>query len=132
MNIGFMIILSNPNVHIYTCKWCVCAHVRVVCVCVHMCVTYTYVRNCKTQNNYILCMSHACIYVLVWRWFIWGVIWAIWQGTMHIPYSTKFWQEKTLANLANQSYFANILPLQIYLLTYFKQKNCQNFPHQHP
>ena len=40
---------------------------------------------------------------------------------MNIPYSAKFWWGKTLANLANQSYFANVLPLQIYLLTYFKQ-----------
>ena len=35
-----------------------------------------------------------------------------------IPYSTKFWWGKTLAN---QSYFANVLSLQVYLLTYFKQ-----------
>ena len=37
-------------------------------------------------------------------------------------------------NLANQNYFANVLPLQIYILTYFKQswqQICQNFPRQH-
>ena len=38
--------------------------------------------------------------------------------TCRIPYSAKFWWGKTLEN---QSYFANVLPLQIYLLTYFKQ-----------
>ena len=31
----------------------------------------------------------------------------------YIPYSAKFWRGKTLANLANCTSFANILPSQI-------------------
>ena len=34
-----------------------------------------------------------------------------------LPYSAKFWQGNTLVNLANQSYFANVLPLQNLSLT---------------
>ena len=35
--------------------------------------------------------------------------------TIVMLYSTKFWWGKTLGNLANQSYLANVLLLQIYL-----------------
>ena len=34
-------------------------------------------------------------------------------AVQHIPYSTKFWRGKTLANLAKRMPFANILPSQI-------------------